>query len=76
MLTIEGDTSEFAFISASKQVVRSVTAPEIEFSVVGPKEAFVESIGQKSELDSKTFTYSGANSGRIHRRKNYQKKRK
>lgn len=50
MLTIEGDTSEFAFISASKQVVRSVTAPEIEFSVVGPKEAFVESIGQNLNL--------------------------
>ncbi|WP_462408577.1 spore germination protein [Neobacillus sp. Marseille-QA0830] len=50
MLTMEGDTSEFAFISSQKQVVRSVTAPEIEFSVVGPKEAFVEAIGQNINL--------------------------
>jgi hypothetical protein len=50
MLTIEGDTSEFAFISAHKQIVRSVTAPEIEFSVVGPKEAFVEAIGHNLNL--------------------------
>jgi hypothetical protein len=50
MLTIEGDTSEFAFISAHKQVGRSVTTPEIEFSVVGPKEAFVEGIDQNLNL--------------------------
>ncbi|WP_338453031.1 spore germination protein [Niallia oryzisoli] len=50
MLTIEGDTSGFAFISSQKQVVRSVTSPEIEFSVVGPKEAFVESVEQNMNL--------------------------
>jgi tetrahydromethanopterin S-methyltransferase subunit G len=50
MLMLEGDQSEFAFISAHKQIVRSVTAPEIEFSVVGPKEAFVEAIGQNLNL--------------------------
>ncbi|MGM0902692.1 MAG: spore germination protein [Bacillota bacterium] len=50
MLTLEGDTSGFAFISAKKVVSRSVTAPEIEFSVVGPKEAFVESIGDNMNM--------------------------
>jgi hypothetical protein len=50
MLTFEGDTSEFAFFSAPKTVVRSVSAPEIEFSVIGPKEAFVEAIGQNMNM--------------------------
>jgi hypothetical protein len=50
LLTLEGDTSEFAFLSVQKRVVRSVTAPEIEFSVVGPKEAFVESIDQNLNM--------------------------
>ncbi len=50
MLTIEGDTSQFAFIFSQKEVVRSVTTPEIEFSVVGPKEAFVEAIGQNLNM--------------------------
>lgn len=44
MLTLENDTNKFAFILATKDVGREVTAPEIEFSVVGPKEAFVEAI--------------------------------
>lgn len=50
MLTLEGDTSGFALISSQKKVVRSVTAPEIEFSVVGPKEAFVESLEQNLNM--------------------------
>jgi hypothetical protein len=50
MLTLEGNTSEFAFFSAQKQVVRSVSAPEIEFSVVGPKEAFVEALGHNLNM--------------------------
>ncbi|MBU8919412.1 spore germination protein [Bacillus sp. FJAT-29953] len=49
MLTLEGE-KEFAFISSPKQVVRSVSAPEIEFSVVGPKEAFVEAIDQNINM--------------------------
>jgi tetrahydromethanopterin S-methyltransferase subunit G len=56
MLTIEGDTSEFAFISAHKQVGRSVTTPEIEFSVVGPKEAFVEAIDKNLNLIRQRLT--------------------
>lgn len=50
LLTVEGDNGEFAFISASKHVSRSVTAPEIEFSVVGPKEAFIEALDQNLNL--------------------------
>ncbi|SEN96422.1 GerA spore germination protein [Mesobacillus persicus] len=50
LVTLEGDRSGFAFFSAQKAVVRSVSAPEIEFSVIGPKEAFVESIGQNMNL--------------------------
>jgi hypothetical protein len=50
MLTLEEDTREFAFFSAKKTVVRSVTSPEIEFSVIGPKEAFVESIGDNLNM--------------------------
>jgi len=46
---IERD-SKFAFISAQQQVTRSVSAPEIEFSVIGPKEAFIESIDQNLNL--------------------------
>lgn len=44
LLTMEGDSRQFAFITASKQIGRTISAPEIEFSVVGPKEAFVEDI--------------------------------
>ena len=50
MLTLEGDTSGFALFSAQKTVVRSVTAPEIEFSVIGPKEAFVEALGDNLNM--------------------------
>lgn len=50
MLFLDDDRSQFAFISAQKEVSRSVAAPEIEFSVVGPKEAFVESIGQNINM--------------------------
>ncbi|MEK5390300.1 MULTISPECIES: spore germination protein [Heyndrickxia] len=42
--------SKFAFISAQKQITRTVSAPEIEFSVIGPKEAFIESIDQNINL--------------------------
>ncbi|UQD51011.1 spore germination protein [Bacillus methanolicus] len=50
MLTIEPDEKRFAFIAAQKLIVRSITAPEVEFSVIGPKEAFVESIDQNLNL--------------------------
>lgn len=50
LVTLESDTSEFAFMSAQKEFVRAVSAPEIEFSVIGPKEAFVEAVGQNLNM--------------------------
>jgi len=50
MLTIDHHEETFAFVSAQKQVGRSVSPPEIEFSVIGPKEAFVESLSQNINL--------------------------
>lgn len=50
VLTIETDSGQIAFIAAQKEVVRSVTQPEVEFSVIGPKESFVESIDQNINL--------------------------
>ncbi|MBM4760769.1 spore germination protein [Bacillus sp. B15-48] len=50
LLTLEDDMRKFAFFSAQKEVVRSVSPPEIEFSVIGPKEAFVESINQNINM--------------------------
>ncbi len=50
LLTLEGEENEFALISSQKVVGRSVSPPEIEFSVVGPKEAFVESVDQNLNL--------------------------
>ncbi|MHC0038202.1 spore germination protein [Pseudoneobacillus sp. C159] len=50
LLTIETEVKRFAFIAAQKEIVRSITPPEVEFSVIGPKESFVESIGQNLNL--------------------------
>jgi hypothetical protein len=50
LLTIETEEKRFAFIAAQKEIVRSVTPPEVEFSVIGPKESFVESLGQNINL--------------------------
>lgn len=50
MVTIETDHAKFGFIAAQKEVVRDLAPPEIEFSVIGPKEAFVESLGQNLNL--------------------------
>lgn len=50
LLKQKDTTSPLVFISAPQQVVRSVTQPEIEFSVVGPKEAFVESMDMNVNL--------------------------
>lgn len=50
MLTLDGNEKEFAFIFAPKELVRSITTPEVEFSVLGPKESFVESLGQNLNL--------------------------
>ncbi|WP_223595819.1 spore germination protein [Neobacillus bataviensis] len=50
LLTLNSDHKQFAFLAAQKEIVRSVTTPEVEFSVIGPKEAFVESIEQNINL--------------------------
>ncbi|RLQ96576.1 spore germination protein [Falsibacillus albus] len=50
LLKLENEKKKFAFIAAQKEIVRSVTQPEVEFSVIGPKEAFVESIDQNINL--------------------------
>ncbi|WP_310175638.1 spore germination protein [Neobacillus niacini] len=50
LLTLESEKKKFAFIAAQKEIVRSVSTPEVEFSVIGPKEAFVESIEHNINL--------------------------
>jgi hypothetical protein len=50
LLTIETEKKRFAFIAAQKEVVRTIAPPEVEFSVIGPKESFVESMGQNLNL--------------------------
>lgn len=50
LVTLDSDKNRFGFIAAQKEIVRSLTQPEIEFSVIGPKEAFVEAIGQNLNL--------------------------
>ncbi|MFK9091123.1 spore germination protein [Bacillus salipaludis] len=44
LLTIETEENQFGLIAAKKELIRAVAPPEIEVSVIGPKEAFVESI--------------------------------
>lgn len=50
LVTLDSDKNRFGFIAAQKEIVRSLSQPEIEFSVIGPKEAFVEAIGQNLNL--------------------------
>ncbi|MBU8880833.1 spore germination protein [Bacillus sp. FJAT-29790] len=50
MLTIETEEKKFGFIPARKEIIRALSPPEVEFSVIGPKESFVESIGVNLNL--------------------------
>ncbi|WP_071393624.1 spore germination protein [Bacillus tuaregi] len=50
LLTIPGEAQKFCYFSAIKDTARSITLPEVEFSVIGPKEAFVESLDQNLSL--------------------------
>ncbi|MGG3471353.1 spore germination protein [Neobacillus pocheonensis] len=50
LVTLDSDRNNFAFLAAQKELVRGITAPEVEFSVIGPKEAFVESLSQNVNL--------------------------
>ena len=50
LLTIKGKENKFCFLGARKDVGRNVSLPEVEFSVIGPKESFVESLDQNLNL--------------------------
>lgn len=50
IFTLKKNPKKLAFIEAKKEISRGITVPEVEFSVVGPKEAFVESLNQNLNL--------------------------
>ncbi|MEG9295592.1 spore germination protein [Mangrovibacillus sp. Mu-81] len=50
MLTMDKSHRKFAFIATKNEMGRKVSQPEVEFSVVGPKEAFVESLSDNLNL--------------------------
>ncbi|OIU66970.1 spore germination protein [Rossellomorea aquimaris] len=50
MLTMDKSNRKFAFIATKNEMGRKVSQPEVEFSVVGPKEAFVESLSDNLNL--------------------------
>lgn len=50
LLTIETEERQFGLIGAKKEIVRNLSPPEVEISVIGPKEAFVESISTNLNL--------------------------
>jgi Bacillus/Clostridium GerA spore germination protein len=50
LLTIKGTNDKFCLLGARKEIGRNVSLPEVEFSVIGPKEAFVEALDQNLNL--------------------------
>jgi hypothetical protein len=50
LLKVHGEETKFCFFAVQKEIGRNVSLPEVEFSVIGPKEAFVESIDQNLNL--------------------------
>ncbi|MEH7176910.1 spore germination protein [Neobacillus vireti] len=50
VLTVNGNDNRFCFLGAQKVIGRNVSLPEVEFSVIGPKESFVESLNQNINL--------------------------
>lgn len=50
LLTVGGKENKFCFLGARKEIGRNVSLPEVEFSVIGPKESFVESLDQNLNL--------------------------
>lgn len=50
LLTLDKENKKLCFLGTQKEVGRSIGIPEVEFSVIGPKEAFVESIDQNLNL--------------------------
>lgn len=49
-IRIKGNDRRACYVGASKSIGRNVTTPEVEYSVIGPKEGFVESIDQNLNL--------------------------
>jgi hypothetical protein len=49
-LTVNDEKGQFCFFSAKKAVERNISPPEFKFNVIGPKEAFVESIDHNLNL--------------------------
>lgn len=50
LLTISGEENKYCFFAAQKENGRGISIPEVEFSVIGPKESFVESLDQNLNL--------------------------
>lgn len=50
MIYQDHNPNEFLLVCATRTTERNVSLPEVEFSVVGPKEAFVESISTNLNL--------------------------
>jgi hypothetical protein len=50
LLTVSGKDNKFCFFGARKEIGRNISLPEVEFSVIGPKESFVESLDQNLNL--------------------------
>lgn len=50
LLTVSSDPGKFALFETKEANARSIAQPEVEFSVIGPKEAFVESLVTNTNL--------------------------
>lgn len=50
LLTVDEEENKYCFFAAQKENGRTIGIPEVEFSVIGPKESFVESLDQNLNL--------------------------
>lgn len=50
LVQVVGNEEQMCFFAAQREVGRNIGIPEVEFSVIGPKEAFVESMKQNLNL--------------------------
>lgn len=58
MVTVEAEKQKAAFMAAKCSYVRELTHPEVEQTVIGPKEAFVESLDNNLNLIRKRLPVS------------------
>lgn len=58
MVTVESEKQKAAFMAAKCLYVREITHPEVEQTVIGPKEAFVESLEYNLNLIRKRLPIS------------------